>query len=398
MKRLLLLIIVLSMSACGGEDEISLQSGGADQDSTPTTEITNLTIDAISGTLVYTEGDDLHLWTVGQEPVPVGSDVVPTAIFVSPNQEQVVYFVNGPRRTSPTELRVVDMQTGDNWQLVQLGGLSQGVADVSWSPNREWLLVQTSARRYVVKADGSQSEMIGRTDSYNPFWLVDNTVLMANIDRNSQELLQLQHYDPSTATMTDIDITDLPALDDMAAMLAALEEMDYQLAVIPDLEAPAPLFQIVPPPDYQFNEVRRCDIWQVQRTEDAEVIYEGVDVAFMTEPLVLNDGSMLLTEWRYPDCNYDGLQARLLHLRPDEAPTVITDTLFPGDSMDARFAAWSGINRYALSSDQRYLVWLGGTIEQTGGSLNLTDLQTNETIQLLHAPVFTNLIWIDPNA
>lgn len=396
MKRLLLylLLSVLLLSACGEEEQVSLESGSGN-DVTPTEEeASELSVGDAGGTLIYVQDSELVVWSLNQTPVTVAGGVVPDDVFVSPDERYLIYFMNPPRRGDPTELRSLDLETMEDWQLLPLGGLSQGIWRVEWSPDQTWLLVQTNARLYVVSVDGEQSEMLARTFTYSPFWLADNTVLIANME--DDELLGLQHYDPATGTMTDIDIAELPSLDDMETMLTALDEMGYQLAAPPTLEAPTNTFDTVPPPGYDFNALLRCGVWQVQREET--VLYEGVDVAYMGEPTDLGDGTALVVEWRYPDCRYADLSARLLRVRPDEPAEVITEGLFPGDSMDARFSAWSEINRYALTADQSYLFWLGGTIGRTGGSLNLTDLQTGDTIQLQQADIFTNIIWIEAHA
>ena len=79
--------------------------------------------------------------------------------------------------------------------------------------------------------------------------------------------------------------------------------------------------------------------------------------------------------------------ARLPHQRNAQYYPETPETIAEGVSAEISYSLrtqFQGFSaRYALSPDQRYVVWVGGSADMGETSVNLTDLATGETVTLL---------------
>jgi hypothetical protein len=384
----------LFLSACRSNSDkgVALESGRADTagtaQTTPTrVNETSLTAASLPGSLVFVDGTQLYHWLPRQEAELLANEVSPAGIFLSPDKTHLIYTTVANRTTTIWRL---DIATS---QMIQLHRYITPPRElfVFWSPDSAWLMLQSEAGHVVVRTDGTQAQEIRQGFNMRLYWLVDNTVLIVQLA--SGQIL-LEQLDPATGIRTAIPLAELVGtLEDQ--FLAALVASGLQLHTASGVDTSV---QIIEPSSFhsRFN---FCDTWQiiqqVSTTDEPEIRYEATNVARLANLVVLSDESMLFAQLRYPNCEYRTLTAELVYLQPAASAHVITDELYPGGRLNVRRLSENAA-LFAISPDERYVVWINGDLERTAGVLYVDDLASGETIKLRDAQNgwFAGVFWV----
>ncbi len=429
------LVVVLILSACGGEEEdAGLTSSSSDNNAAeqstedsanvPAALLTDdpwVARDGLSDYLAYVHGTAVYLARFdGEEPVQVTESIYPSTLGVAPDGEHIFYNDTASRR----HVRMANVETLEVTEIARV--TSEYGFLGPWSPNGEWALIFNFPTVYAARLDGSGERLRVGAIGGLTLWLADNTVLIVEPTTAGLGAVPntIRRFDP--ATNEDMPLPDgaEQALFDLATNQNTLQDaLDLQNAII-DLLGVEPAFLVDInadiPPQYSFNGPppnaqgvpERCGTWEIQRQEFAldavpETLYSVDDTLFLTNLSVREDGSILFLRWYLEDCDIMQRKAALMFRSVEGDVQVLSDAVDPGTSTNLSFFFGDTGNRMSLSSDERYVVWIGGNLESGQSRLNLTDLQTGETVVLLeeirstsnastfhieHA--FTAVIWV----
>lgn len=395
--RWLALLIGLLLVACGSNDKPATQlQAGTRNTRTPQIQSTDdATHDemTLSGRLLYVEDDRLVLWDLTEaEPTPIADQVTPSQIFLSTDQTMVVYHRQSSRSS---EVYLLDLSTLESTLVDTFEGFSRRqIWNASWSPNKQWVLINSSSLDILAKIDGSGRAELGRDARIQHEWLADNTILSMIASSRPPDFANVtvefaEHYDPNTGISTPIDLE--PEYLDYSELYTALSTLGYEMSwsmAIPDaIEG----WVINWPSDFDGSRLQLCNTWQITSFDRQTVAYESPDTAQLSDGRLLNNGDFLFLDWRYPNCVFGVFAVRLMRLHADGIASVIGEGVYPGDSQDVRRV--SGIRRYALSPDQQQVAWISGNISQTEGALHITDLATDTTKTLTQEPIFS-IYWM----
>jgi hypothetical protein len=266
----------------------------------------------------------------------------------------------------------------------------------AWSPDADSLFVFNFPTLLLAGLDGSNYR-IGQfglnQGTATPFWLADGTALVVQQDAQGT-VTEIKQINPATGEEMEIDPAGMSVLgdafptggnvtvEDQLAFQNAIEEIlgvpiAPQAAVDPEA-LPAPAFQ-GPPPGIAGS-IEICGTWQLVEGED--VIYEIEDSLFLSNLNALADGSFVFLRWYLDECDNNQREVDMIYISPEGESRVLIDSVDFGISNTYQtFFANTG-PRMSVTSDERYVAWLGGGFDLGLSTLNITDLATGQTIEL----------------
>lgn len=438
----IILIVVFAMviSACGGDDEPKASGSSSNEsnsesssnqgDSTSSDALVNSEFDSdsdfasvalpemnelalpslpdLSGSLVFTRGRSLYRGAFnGESAEIVVSDISAATVDVSPDGQYVAYTSPGIRRL---KMLFQQLDTSEITELSPVSGNFRQVAGhiTGWSPDEEWVIVNDviGPRYFVVSIDGATSVELDNT--VYPMWLEDNRVLLIEVDRTLLDAAQsfqpqlvvgASVFDPTTQETAELDL-DMEAVAfplDYNGISVTIQSEGLRLAPSSDVVG----YSVVLPDEgsrlsVQLPEANRgftpeqCNVWTIDKlTEDGtiETVYTADEVMWLTDLTVLSDESVLFLEWSSVDCTPDGMQLALKRLMLDGDVVQVVEGIsrIEDGRNNLNLLVFNQAHRYTVSPDGQYVVWPGGDIDNRPAGLNLTDINTGETMTLLQA-------------
>ncbi len=414
----LFLVLVLAMVACGGDDdEASLSSGSSDSarsnnaqtgSETQETNVSDLTgwnlepIEGLEDDLVFVQGRTLYMTHFdGDEPTMIAEEIFPPTLGISPDGTSITY--NDLLSRTDRFMTLASLETLESVQLVDSQGDFGGFG--AWSPNGEWAFVFSFPRFFVAKVDGTQTYSMESFQNQNliTFWLTDNTVLLI-VQNNNTNVNFVRRFDPEADE--DIEITEdnqqalIEAWNAASAFRAPLDDgLHFQqlvaellgepLVFAVDLEAenPPAINVIGPPPPAPGGgggAPQLCVDWEIQRQEialgvDPETVYVARDTLFISNLSVLDDGTLIFLRWYFPECGQRNHVANVMRITPDGTAEVLADAVDPSTSQNYGFFFGDVGAHLSVSTDGQFAVWIGGGLDAGETTLNLINLETNET-------------------
>lgn len=384
MMRWICLLLVLLLAACGddqggGNGLVSAgKTGGETRQPARTADGPTLSAE---GLVVYLEGEALVALVDG-EPVLLADDVTEETLWPAPSQTRLLF---GTAQLPETHLiHRIDVESASAEVVHQLTGHIFWFS--TWSPDDEWLLVDyVSARPVFVRHDGEAvvplfdltSERF--TINYRQ-WLADGTLLIADggedLQTGRMEFERIAHVEP-----------DVP----QATMIAPTQDYESLAAVA------AALGRQVATPSYHVQggyvsggvmaapSLGACDPWRI--LHQGQTIYEAQDV-YSLSGITAVANSIYFVQWVYPDCRLsvtEPPQASLMQLGADGEAVAVVES-----GLSSAFAASrevSALPRYALSPGGDQVVWIGGSLEGGITTVNVLDLETGVSRQLVDSTV-----------
>lgn len=429
-----LLIFALLVSACGDDDESAgLSSSGSSterpteqtaEDSNVRTEIADdpwADREGLNDYLAYVKGTALYLVRFdGTEPVQVTESIHPSTLGVAPDGEHIFYNATEGRR----HVRMAHVETLEVTQIARV--TSEYGFLGPWSPDGEWALIFNFPTVYAAPLDGSGERLRVGAIGGPSFWLADNTVLITEPTTAGLGAVpdSVRRFDPATNEDVPLPegahdmlfnlITNQNTLQDALDLQdAIIELLEVEPAVMinPDVDVP-PQYNLNGPPPNAQGVPERCGTWEIQHQEVAvgaepETIYSIDDTLFLTNLSVRGDGSMLFLRWYLEDCDIANRRTALMLRSADGEVQVLSNEVDPGTSTNLSFFFGDTGNMMALSSGGRYVTWISGGLDAGVSHLNLTDLETGETVILSEETrtasnagtfhidhAFTSVLWV----
>lgn len=409
-----LMVIILILSACGGEDEPTTEGSNTTSNDIPSPQssardqnisnpIANTstqaqvgfgTLEDTNDWLLYVEGDSLYLARFdGSEPTLISEFVHPPSVVIALGGGQVSYNA-GERRRS---VYMMDLETLEVNGSIRVS--SQFAAMGPWSPDGQWMTLFDFPAVYVADTSATDKFRVGsiQNSAYAQFWLADSTLLTIETP-NGTGVTDVRHIDLTTREEIEIDeaseqniIFAFNNQPDLAGTVAFQETVSSELGVAVAnpivLDPETTNINVVAPPANNQGVPDRCGTFEIQEQPldtDAEpttlaTIEESV---FITNQARLDDGNILFVRWYFENCDSVTMRAALMRLDPDGSLDVITDELDPGTSPNLSFFFGETGNRVSITSDQNYVVWFGGGFSADEATLNITRLDTMETTVL----------------
>ncbi len=445
----LMVIAAMLLGACGDEEEPSVQSVADDKATATTTDnqttggnatgtdsplaqlpeavdgvVSLPLIDGVSGGLLFTQGyygtagtqlSTLYFMRFGEaEPRMIAEAVNPTTVSVSPDYKKVFYSTSGIRNR---HVYVADLTTFEVTDLGRMQGIVANI--VGWTPDSV-LYAEIQIRGdgpvadfFLAKQDGTGVVDMSPEGAMSGT-LADGTLLL-NAVSEDQTTLILNRYDPATAASTEIGSVPIDNNNFGATIVAVINTLQTQGLALSDsffsntsirsgddiiytqLADPAP------------GGVALCGMWEVHKAGVPEslLIYSIEDATLLSHLRVLPDGSLLMLHWWLEDCNITNLHNEILHVSADGQSAVSLTEIDPGTEVNLSFLAGSSGQKYDVTPDGRYVLWLGGGLSAGFSAVNITDLQTDATATLmrqnqsgsadsfLENQIFSNVFWIN---
>ncbi|MCQ3932021.1 MAG: hypothetical protein DPW16_16345 [Chloroflexi bacterium] len=447
---ILLLTATLLLGACGDEEEPSVQSASSNRPTATTSDsqtagndetgsadsplaqlpepidgqVSLPVIDSISGGLLFTQGyygtagtqlSTLYFMRFGEtEAHMIAEGVNPTTVSVSPDYKKVFYSTSGVRNR---RVFVADLTTLEATDLGRMQGVVANI--VGWTPDSV-LYAEIQIRGdgpvadfFLAKQDGSGVVDVSPEGVMSGV-LADGTLLL-NAVSEDQTALTLNRYDPATETSTEIGTVALDNENFGATILAIIDTLQTQGLDLSDtfftngsvrsgddilltqLASPAP------------GGVALCGLWEISKVgiPESTLVYSIEDATLLSHLRVLPDGSLLMLHWWLEDCNINELHNEILHVSTDGQSSVSVAEIDPGTEVNLSFLAGSSGQKYDVTPDGRYVLWIGGGLRAGYSAVNVTDLQTDTTATLmrqmqsgsadsfLENQIFSNVFWIN---
>lgn len=428
---IVLLVLVLTASACGGKDDSAgVQSSGGNRSSNSQNQTANdngdgenetaqetaqgfIAIEGLTDSLAFVQGNSLYLTRFdGQEPILLKESIHPPTLALSPDGTGVAYTaIEGVRSRY---LTVTNVDTLENRQVFRTSSEFGFLGPMS--PNNEWVVVFNFPNAQAVRMDGTESHRIGaiQNQGLTQFWLSDNTLLIIEqpFDNNGQPLPNtVRQFDPvtgedrelSTEAQTAIGSSEFVQPQQQQAPGNDVFEVFQQIVMeqlgveIFGFGAPAEdenLDEVVhvvgPPPPAAIGVgtgPELCGEWRFEYQPldaEPEVLVTFPNTLFINNFNVLEDGTLIFERWYNENCDINLRRAALMRLVPGGEAEVLTDRIDPGTSVNYGFFFADTGPRTSLSSNQRFVAWIGGGLEVGEAMLYVTDLQTDQTYLLRH--------------
>ena len=396
------LLLSLLLGACSNKQEATLESGSvASSNSSAGEPIENESnaapVDVLdsSGKVLMVKGYSLYSWQLDSAEVLEAENIDPNQMYFTPDSEYLLYSIRSEQdRRQILDIEMMHVGSGAKTHLTTIEGRFARPAPNWWLQSADmeqgWFMVGLWTGRQesvLVKSDGSQRFDLGTTNNLQPLWLTDGTLVGIEYDWNQlaqlNELARVWHFDPAVGAMDVLEDLDVATYqDNFEGLIAALETRGFEFVDAPqntnEVFFPDGLETV--PVDGNWSDI--CNVWEVRRHEGDSVttIYASSDVAQITNVTPLADGSYLIGERAYTNCDFDLPTANLRRVVPGEDARLLSDMLDPG-LVDFGFGiGWN----MTVSPDSRYLLWIGGGTLTGETTLNLTDLTTNITTVLRH--------------
>lgn len=361
-------------------------------------------IEDANGRLAYTQ--DTRLFLVGfdkQRAQQVAEMVNPYSLNLSPTGQHLAYLTTLAYQDPPNVIQVMDVTTLEVTTLLAVNTPYARV--LGWSPDGAWIAVVAPEQLTVVDIT-TQTVLELQVPSNNaprlaPYplaaWLTDNRLLYTQAA--TPEQLALMVYDPATQTSTTLEMTLNTATPIYWGALAPqLAEAGLTLVTTPDLASNGAYIQ--QPPAMWSLTPAACDTWST--IKDGTAQYQVNDMAYLSHLSALpDDQGLLFLAWRYPQCSAGSqMQLWLLWQQANGSLRLISDTILPESTRDLGLLITQQSQRYTLTPDGRYVIYVAGSAWSKHASLEMTDLHTGQHAILMQvaapSPVnlFTNVVWI----
>lgn len=434
MRLKLFLIILMSgvLVGCGGEKKATISSANTTSRSTAATSIAadvptptddplltglseptpdGLSLPAIpelTGTVYFTRGNTLYSAQFdGQAATEIISTI--SAATVEVNERYLAYTSPGDTRLKMIQ---TDLQSQTSIELTRITGKLRQVRGhiIGWSPDGEWtVLVDVIGLRWVlVSHDAATVRELG--DAVSPFWLNDNSLLLLEIDpplgqvligqqlTESQRVVGFQRLDPTTGDSRELNIS--PAImahsSDYLGLVRAVTSAGLELAYPAELSGylarvGEQWWAVQLPSDLLRFQPRPCDTWSIASWgvgADPQTVYEASNILWFSDLTPLGDGSVLFLEWAYVDCDIQGtMTVRLLRWLPDGTVVEVAPDVSPIEDgrNNLNLMIYNQSRRFAVSSDESYVLWPSGGLTSGHAELRLTSLQSGTTVAVLAA-------------
>lgn len=435
---LALLVLLIALAACGGDDQPEEPNQPSPQPqttvaaSTPTPQPTAIPALAIStndpdswvasipeaiagvyqlpliedatGQLAYTQDTRLFLVSFdNQRAQQVAEMVNPYSLSLSPTGQQLAYLTTLAYQDPPNMIQVMDMTTLTTTNLLAVNTPYARI--LGWSPDGTWVAVMAPEQLTLIDIT-TQSVIELQVPSSNaprlaPYpvaaWLTDNRLLYTQAATPDQ--LALLAYDPATQTSTPLEIT-LNASTPIywGAIAPQLAEAGLTLVTTPNLASNGAYIQ--QPPAMWSLAPTACDTWSI--VESGTTHYQVTDMAYLSHLSALPDDlGLLFLAWHYPRCSASSqMQVWLLWQPANGSVRLISDTILPESTRDLGLLITQQSQRYTLTPDGRYAIYVAGSAWSKHASIEMTDLHTGQHAILMQvaapSPVnlFTNVVWI----
>jgi hypothetical protein len=270
-----------------------------------------------------------------------------------------------------------------------------GVA--GWSPDEQWVITFLWPLGIeVLRLDGQAGYQLSDSNDTGTIWLDDGSILL--IDQDFTEFggqgdvvyRGISQMDVTTGQVEEWDV-DLDALtQDFDATLEALLA-EHGLAFAGIQNPAADVFVNAPENFFTFtNTASICDNWTftagpvVPDEPEPELLYEAAQTYKITDFQVLDDGNWLFLQWVLPNCRISALPViSLVRMTPGQEPQTVTDQIFSETDLSRRRLNLGSTGRFALSTDQQRVLWVGGNAEASTSIINVTDMATGVTQTIL---------------
>ncbi|MCI0709758.1 MAG: hypothetical protein L0154_06300 [Chloroflexi bacterium] len=146
-----------------------------------------------------------------------------------------------------------------------------------------------------------------------------------------------------------------------------------------------------------------CYEWAIEHNipenGDSIVIYEASDTNNLSEPVKLDDNSLIFLKFYFPNCEFGTPVGELLRLMPDGTLELISNELASAADSDEFRRFWSGQTRFHVSPDLKHVLWLSFDKYGLERTLNVTDLETmtSRTVDVNGEPLMdvVNMFWVE---
>lgn len=447
------LLITLMLAACGGDDGDDEESndnpdtsdnsnqntdqGNDGQPSNNTNSGSLITgvpdpspgalrlpiIENANGSLVFMQGNALYLAHFdGQPATLLDTYVNHFTLRLAPDRHTLSYVaaIAGDDTTESQQiLKLLDLYTLEERNLITVTGSTSRV--LGWSPAGEHILIvgPGNGGLSIVDVDGSFVETLvppqptGQPMVANPeaTWLTDGRVLFLSPVDGNMANLQPMIYDLDGETSTPVNV----ALDQNPRDLLAIEEalraqnMNFpptfrhfdRTIALPDSENRV-IIQI-PPAIWNFQS-QACDQWTIFLQEQGGAVQRelySTETTYLSDLNRLADSSMLFLEWLLPNCSINtNLEISLKRLTLDGDVETLTEDISPQFDGNLGVLLYHHTQRYDITPDGRYIVWLSGDISDATTGIMMTDLQTGQSAPFIQTVArsenssFLNIFWI----
>ena len=341
---------------------------------------------------------------------------------LAPNRRTLSYVVavaGDDNAESELVLKLIDLHTLEERNLITVTGSTSRV--LAWSPAGEHMLIAGPGNGglSIIDVDGSfletlvPSQSVGQPMVRDPegTWLSDGRVVYLAPVNGDTSVLQPMVYD--IASGEDISVT-VPLGDNPRDLIAIEENLrDQQMIfpptfrhfdrtiVLPDSEDRVTIQ--LPTSVWNFQ-TQACDQWTIVRREQGGTVERELyttETTYLSDLRPLPDESVLFLEWQLPNCSINtNLQISLKRLHLDGEVETLTEDISPQFDGNLGLLLYHHTQRYDLTPDGRYLVWLSGDIQAATTGIAITDLQTGQSAAFIETNArsesssFLNLFWI----
>lgn len=366
----------------------------------------------ISGRLVFLRGNSLYLARFdGQPATPLAQGLdIGEANWVSVTSDgtKAVYLL--PESARFTGIMLTDLNTNQTIRLLREGG-NFGIGPVL-SPDGQWVLVSvfqfgTGVSSAAVRVDGSQTVEIPGNDNINPQWTLDNQIVY--FERTGDDgLTPVSLLNLTTGESTPLGVSvDLQSQFDLRTLLS--QTTDVQLSIFRNVYVHSNFGALFDPATDEFYSpvssqvftnigqatIDTCATWTIQRSPAANPAQFTV-LAEFPQTMLLSDLQLLEEEgantlfflrWYFPDdCTEIGadasnLRIQLVQWRNGSEPEVLIEGLDPGVNRNLGFIRGTTGQKYAISPDRRFIMWIGGNASES--ALHLFDREAGQSVAVL---------------
>ena len=398
------------------------------------------TIDGLEGRLLFVQGntkapnprdgDAGRLFLAnfdGSQPQMLATRVYTTSLTLLPDQSKMFYVAIDGRSWYAY---LLDLATLESTQLMRLEGQFGGIS--GWSPDGRWLTVNNpppvGSGQFLMNTDGSFNYKVGNGGI---IWTKDSQFIFMGIQSNSDfnappVFTSIELIDPVTQERTPLD---LPInLEDLLNIpgnmfFEMLEDAGYGVVsnyataslngasmLLPD-ETTYLNVQALTPNNATTNSPVFCGQFELSEillgSSETNTLYEVNNTVTITD-IQLHESGYFFQRWFLSNCEYglDNLNIALEYVASDETAQVITSTLYPGTGVNPSFIRINNGFKYTVSPDGRYVIWIDGSFASITTTLKITDLETNETADLMTwtsssannfviFDAFTSVLWVE---
>jgi hypothetical protein len=431
LKRLLLVLLIVSLTACGedsSEENGGIESANQEQRSANTdtapTIVPAIRVPAVSSVQLENVPDQLAgqlvmTWDGSLFVVPFdGTSAEPLLKNVAVRGVHGNKIITVTDQANPSHsVSLLDSNTGEQTRLFDLEP-DEAVRVDKWSPNGQWFTMHIEKTLNELPG-GNRFSLTGEPIDYVLFdtdgrqielpitspegttragggWLSDNTLLIAD-GINQRRVTRLLRFDPISGDVNELDLSDISEnffsiligfYSDFARerLNSDLETLGLELV---HLEGAYDLPRVVAPDDSYSVELDLqgwgtagvcAQYWVTQEAREesftTRLLHSG-DAQNVSNPL-LNDERVYFFQTASPTCLEDDLQVNLMRIENFENPAVdILYTAKPASEFTATMT-------YSYLEHGQYLLWTA--INGANTEIFVTDLNANETTVLLSVP------------